>query len=674
MHRCLFWIVWLITAAATSACTVPTFAAPPAGQGWQALFDGAKLDRWRLLSQDREHWKVIDGVIDCDALASRALWTKESFGDFQLHVEWRMKTAAELYGSDTGESGEPIPNSPNSGILLRGTAQAEVNIWAQPVGSGQIWAYHRGDQSEMLTESERAVYCPASVADRPIGQWNTFLITLRGEQLTVALNGCKVIDDVRLFGIPDRGPIGLQQHGGIDDKTGRYRGASSTLQFRNVYIQPLDRHKDTPRPNFVLILIDDLGWHDVGYMGNSYYQTPQIDRLARQGMVFTDAYANAPNCMPSRACLITGQYTPRHGVYNIASPDCQAPSYLQSMKNARLKPIPNRRGYPRGTVTLPRALKTAGYSTGFIGKWHHGQSLAQSDFDFTASEGTGLIRQGDEATPEAIQSDPKHVFKMTAQAETFLEENRGRPFFLFLSHYAVHTPVEAQAEAIAKYRQRPGRPEGCQADYAAMVEHTDQSVGRLLKALDRLDLADNTMVILFSDNGGEARCTSNAPLRGAKQEIYEGGIRVPMIVRWPGRVAPGTVCRVPVIGLDLYPTLLGAASAPPPESHLLDGESLLPLLLRQGSLAREAIFWHIPSYWYRCVPCCAMRVGDYKLIEFFDDPHLELYDLKNDLSEQHDLAARLPETTGQLHNRMLAWRRATAAPVPTEPNPLYDPK
>ena len=677
-------------------------AEPPPGEGWVALFDGTDLSQWRILEQDTNHWKMVDGLIDCDALASRALWTKESFDDFVLHIQWRMKTAKELYGSETDADGKPIYNSPNSGILLRGTAQAEVNIWANPIGSGQIWAYHRGEQSKELTEAAREAYRPNPIADRPIGQWNTFLITLRGERLTVVLNEKTVIDDVRLAGISKRGPIALQQHGGLAPKTGRYRGASSTLQFRNVYIRPPGQQSDSrspqlnapteksnrttfgvpfrlvsPRPqkpNIVLLLIDDLGFKDVGYMGTPYYETPNIDRLAGQGMVFTSAYANAPNCLPSRACLMTGQYTPRHGIYNIAGPGCTAPGYLRSMKRAKLKPIENSRGLPPGTVTIQQALREAGYATGFIGKWHHGQSESRSDFDYTASFGPSLKREDADSTREAIQKDPKFVGKLTYLAEQFIARNKTRPFYLLLSHHAVHIPVEARAETAEKYRAKPADGGRCQPDYAAMIEHTDESVGRILTALDEHQITDRTIVVFFSDNGGESRCTANAPLRGEKQLIYEGGIRVPMAVRWLGRIEPGSVCDVPVIGTDFFPTFLHLAGASPPEADALDGENLVPLFFGAKALGRDAIFWHIPSYWHKCMPCGAMRLGNYKLIEFFEDRRLELYDLEKDLGEQNNLVEAMPEKAKELYEVMLAWRRSVDAPIPAEPNPLYEPE
>jgi len=427
------------------------------------------------------------------------------------------------------------------------------------------------------------------------------------------------------------------------------------------------------KPGILLILMDDLGWKDVGYMGSPYYETPHIDRLAREGLAFTSAYANGPNCLPSRACLMTGQYTPRHGIYNIAGPDCKAPAYLESMKKAKLKPIPNSRRMPPGLVSLPGALKQAGYATGFVGKWHHGPTTRQSDFDFVVNLSPGLKRDGEDATTQAVERDPKWALKITRHGEEFVRRNKKRPFFLILSHHAVHIPVEAQAATEAKYAAKPPDGGRCHPDYAAMVEHADESVGRILAVLDELNLAENTMVVFFSDNGGLARYTSNAPLRGEKQLIYEGGIRVPMIVRWPGRIEPGGECDVPVIGSDFYPTFLEAAGASSPVGHVLDGESLVPLFHGEKRIERDAIFWHIPSYWYRCVPCCAMRRGKYKLIEFFEDRRLELYDLDHDIGEQHNLLKSMPEKAEELHEAMLAWRESVRAPIPTEPNPTYEP-
>jgi arylsulfatase A-like enzyme len=441
----------------------------------------------------------------------------------------------------------------------------------------------------------------------------------------------------------------------------------------------------TRKPNVVLLLIDDLGWKDAGFMGSRYYETPHVDRLAREGMTFTSAYANAPNCAPTRACLLSGQYGPRHGVYTVGS------SARGRAEHRKLIPIRNNPVLPPKTVTIAEALQRAGYVCGHVGKWHLG-----------ADPGSGPRAQGFDVNVAGNRAgSPRGYFspyrnrdlpdgprgeyltdRLTAEAVRFIEQNRARPFFLYLCHYAVHTPLQAKPKLVEKYRPKP--PDGGHRNptYAAMIDSVDQGVGRILAKLDELKLADDTVVIFFSDNGGYGPATSMAPLRGAKGMLYEGGIREPMIVRWPGKVRAGSRCDVPVIGLDFYPTMLALAGAEADPQHVLDGESLVPLLRGTGSPKRDAIFWHFPAYLqayrggegpWRTTPAGAVRAGDWKLIEFFEDGRLELYNLKDDIGEKRNLADKLPDRTRALHRRLAAWRRRVGAPVPTKRNPKYDP-
>ena len=440
------------------------------------------------------------------------------------------------------------------------------------------------------------------------------------------------------------------------------------------------------RPNLVLILIDDLGWRDVGFGGSEYYETPNIDRLAAGGMVFTNAYANAPNCAPARASLLSGQYTPRHGVYTVGSPERGRP------QDRKLIPTPNKTVLDPGVVTIAEALRLGGYVSASIGKWHLGDDPQAGP----RAQGFAVNIAGDRlGRPASGYFSPYHLpnlkdgppgeyltDRLTDEALGFIKTNRDRTFFLYLSHFAVHTPIEAKQALISKYRTKKGSQGQEHPTYAAMVESTDQSVGRILGGLDQLGLARNTVVIFFSDNGGYGMVTSMVPLRGAKGMVYEGGIRVPMIVRWPGRVQPGSMCHTPVIGTDLYPTMLEMAGVPGPAGQVLDGESLIPLLSEKGCLAREAIFWHFPGYLqsydrskgpFRATPCSVIRQGDWKLIEFFEDGRLELYNLKDDIGETRDLSAARPEDATRLHQRLVAWRKSVNAPVPTEKNPAYAP-
>lgn len=436
------------------------------------------------------------------------------------------------------------------------------------------------------------------------------------------------------------------------------------------------------RPNIVFILIDDMGWKDLGFMGSRYYETPHIDRLAKQGMVFTDAYTCGPNCAPTRACLMSGQYSPRHGIYTVGSAE-RGRTQLR-----KLIPIRNRTVLDEDIVTLAESLKAAGYVTASMGKWHLGPDPKTQGFDLNVGGNKSGSPRGGYFSPyrnPQLNNGPRGEYltdRLTDEAVRFLKKQRDKPFFLYLPHYAVHTPIQAKADLIARYRRK--KPQGGHNNptYAAMVDSVDQSVGRILQTLDELELAENTVVIFSSDNGGYGPATSMKPLRGSKGMLYEGGIRVPLIVRWPGRVAAGSRCDVPVITVDFYPTLLELTRSPAPRKQILDGESLLPLLLGTGDLRREALYWHFPAYLqayrgitgpFRTRPAGAIRSGDYKLIEFFEDGRLELYNLQNDIGEQQNLAGKQPQIVKKLHAKLKSWRKSIGAPVPTERNPKFDP-
>ena len=441
-------------------------------------------------------------------------------------------------------------------------------------------------------------------------------------------------------------------------------------------------------PNFIFILVDDLGWKDVGFMGSKYYESPNIDRLAGQGMVFTSAYANAPNCAPSRACILSGQYTPRHGIYTVGSPERGQASLR------KLIPVPNKRILDPEVVTLAEALKAAGYSCASIGKWHLGKGEALGP----RGQGFDLNVAGNSRGNPASYFSPYNnndltdgpngedlTDRLTEEALGFIQANRNNPFFLYLPYYAVHTPLQAKKELIDKYEKKAGGNGQSNPVYAAMVENTDRGVGRIMSKLEELNLAEDTVVFFFSDNGGAGKITSNEPLRGAKGMLYEGGIRVPLVIRWPGRVEPGNSCDTPVIGSDFYPTILEMAGVGKPSGHVLDGESLLPLLAGAGSLKREAIFWHFPAYLegdsyqgakdlhFRTRPAGAVRRGEWKLIEYFEDGQIELYNLEDDIGEKRNLAAEMPGKADELRNLLVRWRNSAGAPVPRQLNPEYDP-
>ncbi len=443
--------------------------------------------------------------------------------------------------------------------------------------------------------------------------------------------------------------------------------------------------KEPSQPNVVFILADDLGWKDLGCMGSSYYETPHIDSLAAEGMMFTNAYANAPNCAPTRACLMSGQYMPRHGIYTVGS------SARGKSRDRKLIPVENTTVLDSGIVTLAESLHQAGYVTALMGKWHLGDEPDHSPLDQGFDINIGGDHNGHPKTYFSpyenpyLNDGPEGEYltdRLTDEAVRFIESKRDAPFFLYLPHFAVHTPIQAKEALIAKYREKSGNSGQDNPVYAAMIESLDEGVGRILACLDRNGLTENTIVVFYSDNGGHGVMTSMQPLRGSKGMLYEGGIRVPLIVRWPGRIEASAVTDTPVISIDFYPTLLDLCGVSPPVGQTLDGVSLAPILTEGGTIEREALYWHFPAYLeaykkgegpWRTTPAGAVRKGNWKLIEFFEDNRVELYNLDNDIGEQNDLSKQRLDTCMELLNDLVNWRQETNAPVPFEMNPEYDP-
>lgn len=454
--------------------------------------------------------------------------------------------------------------------------------------------------------------------------------------------------------------------------------------FISVCLAQISHAADSP--NIVFFFIDDMGWTDLGFMGSDYYETPNIDRLASEGMVFTDAYANAPNCAPSRACLMSGQYTPRHGIFTVGDPKRGNHPFR------KLEPVPNKTVLADRFVTMAEALKSNGYVSASMGKWHLGADPTSQGFDVNiAGKEWGSPSGGGYHSPyrypNLVQKEKGEYLtdRLTTEATKFIEDQQknANPFFLYLTHYAVHAPIQGRSDLVQKYKGKTKGEHHRNATYAAMVESVDQSVGAVLKKLDELKLAENTVVFFFSDNGGFGGATSNHPLRGSKGMLYEGGIREPMIVRWPGVTKPGSKCSEPVIGIDYYPTFLEITGTKPPADYTLDGVSFAPLLRDStASLDREAIFWHFPCFLqgrgdphggpFRTTPAGAIRKGDWKLIEWFETGRLELYNLKQDIGETKNLAESHKEKLAELHADMKTWRISVNAPIPTEKNPQYD--
>lgn len=457
------------------------------------------------------------------------------------------------------------------------------------------------------------------------------------------------------------------------------------------------------RPSILVILLDDMGWRDLSCYGSSFYETPNIDRLAAEGLFFTDAYASCPVCSPSRASLMTGKYPATVGITN----------WIAGNPWGRLMGAPYLKALPHGEVTIAEALRRAGYRTWHVGKWHLGpQGHWPEDFGFEVNIGGcdfGHPRFG-YFSPWRIPTLPDGApgeyltDRLTDEAIRLVRGVGDAPFFLHFSHYAVHTPIQAPADLIAKYEAKArrlgldpagaieiGEPFPClharkrrvarrrvQSDpvYAAMIENLDWNVGRLLDALRAAGRDRDTLVVFTSDNGGlstsEGSPTCNAPLSQGKGWMYDGGVREPLLVRWPGVVAPGARCETPVITTDFYPTFLEAAGLPPmPEQHR-DGVSLMPLLRGGARLDRDAIFWHYPHYSNQGgTPACAVRAGDWKLIEFFEDRRVELYNLREDIGETRNRAEAQPGLARELRERLAAWRESVGARIP-EPNPYYE--
>ncbi len=434
-------------------------------------------------------------------------------------------------------------------------------------------------------------------------------------------------------------------------------------------------------PNILFILADDMGWTDAASFGSKYYETPGIDRLVREGVKFTSAYSACTVCSPTRAALLTGKYPARLHLTDFLLGEDRPYEKLREPVWQRFLPLEEE--------TMAERLKKLGYATALIGKWHLGDRPqpagypANQGFDVTVGGIHGASHLPPHGPLMNLPDEPKGFLtdRLTDAAVTFIEQNRDRPFFLYLPHFAPHAPVQGKPEVIEKYR-RKGAVGGKQNNpvNAALIESLDDSVMRLLDTLKRLNLEENTVVIFTSDNGGEiggankrVNQTDCSPLRLGKGSAYEGGVRVPAVIKWPGVTQAGRVTDVPTITIDYFPTLLEVAGAAPEPTDVLDGISLVPLLRGAETLPRDELYWHFPHYHSPIdSPYSAMRSGDWKLVHFFDDDHVELYNLKDDLGETRDLAAANPKLATELRHRLASWRRSIGAQIPTV-NPDFNP-
>ncbi|MEQ9221678.1 MAG: sulfatase [Cyclobacteriaceae bacterium] len=466
--------------------------------------------------------------------------------------------------------------------------------------------------------------------------------------------------------------------------TGRF---TSFFLITCIFYLPNAICQGNEKPNIVFVLADDLGYADINCfdpMRRDYYETPNIDKLARQGMKFTAAYTNAANCSPTRAALMSGQYYPRQPVYHVGTP-----------YQGKMIPAPNAHELPREKITVSEALKQAGYHTAFIGKWHIGDPPTtgpqQQGFDINiggydagnpgAWEG-GYFQPNNNSYIDDAKEGEYLTDYLTRKAIEYIEDHQNVNFYLQLSYYTPHSPFQAPEHLITKYEKKQGTGGHNNPTYAAMIESLDTGVGKLMDALDHLGVAENTIFIFYSDNGGRGGygylgredndITNNAPLKGGKTTFYEGGIRVPLVVRWPKVIEAGSVSEEPVISIDFYPTLLEAAGVERPEGYILDGVSFIPLMKDANSrLAGRPLYWHFPGYpnnpW-RTGPVSVIRNGPWKLLKFYETDKVELYNLRQDIGEQVNLYSEEIVIRNTLQNQLEAWLKENHAPMPRQRN------
>lgn len=447
----------------------------------------------------------------------------------------------------------------------------------------------------------------------------------------------------------------------------------------------VQNEKTVKKPNILLINVDDLGWKDVGFMGSTYYETPNIDNLSKEGLVFTNAYAGAANCAPSRACLLSGLNTPRHGIFTVS------PSDRGNTKTRKLIPIKNTKHLNNSIYTLPQMLKSAGYVTANFGKWHVGDNPEKQGIDFNVGGSSkGNPGKGGYFSPYKIDfinngADGEYLTdRLTNEAISFIKKSKDTSFFVYLPYYTVHTPIMGKEHLIQKFKNKKGVDGQNRPDYAAMVASMDENVGKLLASIKENGLEENTIVIFTSDNGGIRKISYQDPLRAGKGSYYEGGIRVPLIIKWPNNITPNTISNQNVSNLDFYPTLQNIAQ-PEKKASLLDGLNLSPIL-KGAQLKSRDVFFHFPVYLqkysngddesrdplFRTRPGSVIISTHWKLHHYFENNSIELYNLKDDLSEKNNIADLHPQKVTELYKKLEAWRIKTKAPIPTEMNTEYN--
>ncbi len=439
-------------------------------------------------------------------------------------------------------------------------------------------------------------------------------------------------------------------------------------------------------PNIVLINVDDLGWMDLAFMGSKYYETPFIDALAKQGLTFKNAYAGAANCAPSRACLLSGFNTPRHGIYTVGS------SERGESKTRKLIPVKNTKHLSDTIYTLPKMLKSAGYITANFGKWHVGNNPLKQGIDFNiGGSHKGNPGKGGYFSPyniDFIKDGPDGEYltdRLTNEAISFIEKSKDTTFFVYLPYYTVHTPIMGKESFLKKFKSKKVSKGQNNAEYASMIASLDENIGRLLHSIKENNLENNTLIIFTSDNGGIRAISHQDPLRAGKGSYYEGGIRVPLIIKWPNHIKENTTSNQLVSNLDFYPTLQ-AITNPNKKAELLDGINLQSVLTNQNTIERD-LFFHFPIYLqaykkgkdggrdslFRTRPGSVIISKNWKLHHYFEDDIVELYNLGTDIGETKNLYKEQPFKTKELFEKLKKWRHENNAIVPTKKNPQYNP-
>jgi len=448
-----------------------------------------------------------------------------------------------------------------------------------------------------------------------------------------------------------------------------------------------EKTTNNKKPNIVFILADDLSWSDPAYNGNEFYQTPNIDKLATAGIKFNRGYAGGPNCLPMRACLISGMYTPRTKIWTPGGRSKGNTKYMKlDVKRAGSNgSIPSLTTLDGSVISIAETVKKAGYTTARFGKWHVGPDT--QGFDISDSNGKG-------GPPTKNYYGNVDVAEWLTDASVkFIKDHKKKPFFLYLSHWDVHTPIRARKNIVDKYNKKLkskkwSRP--WNTTYAAMIEAVDTSVKRVRESLKENGLEDNTLFIFSSDNGGHAGATTNKPLKAAKGALYEGGVRVPMLMVWPDVIKAGRLSDTPITSVDFLPTFAELSGAPLPSSQPVDGQSFAGIFRGEDILKDRSIFWHYPLYlqgqgegivlpihgtnknYWRGVPSSMIVKGDWKLIHFFEDNSTELYNLKEDIGEQKDLSKINPDKTKELFSELQQWQKDTKADIPRALNESFD--